>query len=140
MSVVDDIVTIETFIKAQFPSAITGKQLVPKQPTANSFYVQLLDESRETETRYHYRVDRTYQIVHFSTRPDAAMANMDTFGRAVYQTELIGHIRVDAFGSSQPAETENGLFAIIGVLETSVREARDQAQYPKINNVAVRKI
>lgn len=133
-------VAIEAYIKALFPSATTGKQDVPAQPPANSFYVRLLDEDRETETRYHFRIDRAYQIVHVAQRPDIVLANMDALSTAVYQTELIGDIRINAFSISQPAKTENGLFVIIGVLDTSVRQARIQPQYPKINSVGIRKV
>ncbi|WP_054955047.1 hypothetical protein [Paenibacillus dakarensis] len=140
MSVINDMVAIEAYIKALFPTATTGKQDVPAQPPVNSFYVRMIDEDRETETRYHYRVDRAYQIVHVDKRPDTVLANMDALSTAIYQSELIGHIRVNAFSISQPAKTDNGLFVIIGVLDTSVREARVQAQYPKINNVGIRKV
>ncbi|WP_433943608.1 hypothetical protein [Paenibacillus sp. SN-8-1] len=140
MSVVTDMGAIEAFIKTQFPAATTGKQVVPKQPPANSFYVRMLDEDRETETRYHYRVDRAYQIVHVASRPDTVLANMDALGRALYQTELIGSIRINSFSVSQPAETDNALYVIIGVLDTSVRESRDQPVWPKINNVGLRKV
>lgn len=139
-AVVSDMVAIEAYIKALFPTATTGKQDVPAQPPANSFYVRFLTEDRETETRYHFRIDRAYQIVHIAQRPDTVLANMDRLGAALYQTELVGDIRVNAFSVSQPAKTENGLFVIIGVLDTSVRQAREQAQYPKINHVGVTQV
>ncbi|KKO54506.1 hypothetical protein [Paenibacillus sp. DMB20] len=140
MSVINDIVAIEAYIKALFPTATTGKQDVPAQPPPNSYYVRMIDEDRETETRYHYRVDRAYQIVHVDKRPDTVLANMDKLSTAVYQTELIGPIRINAFSISPPAKTENGLFVIIGVLDTSVREARIQPEYPKINHVNIRRM
>lgn len=133
-------VAIEAHIKALFPTVTTGKQTIPEQPLPNSFYVRLLNEDRETETRYHFRIDRQYQIVHFTERPDTVLANMDTFGTSVYQSELIGHIRVNSFSTTQPMQTENDLYVIIGVLDTSVRQAREQTQYPKINHVNVRRI
>jgi len=140
MGVVDDMITIEAFIKTRFPTAITGKQVVPLKPEPGSFYVRMIDEDRTTETRYHYRVDRVYHLVHVTARPDTLLADMDMLGRAIYQDELIGHIRVNAFSVSQPALTDNGLYVIIGILDTSVRESRDQTVYPKINNVNVRRV
>ncbi|MEK4360808.1 hypothetical protein NYE48_27765 [Paenibacillus sp. FSL M7-1455] len=141
MSVVDDMVTIETYIKTLFPAAITGKQKIPLKPPPNSFYVVVDDENRVTETRYHFRNDRVYQIVHFAERPDTALANMSAFGDAVLQTELIKYIRVNDWSTTQPFETEDAdLYAIIGVLDTSVRQARIQKAYPKINNVNVTQI
>ena len=133
-------VAIEAYIKALFPTATTGKQDVPAQPPANSFYVRLLDEDRETETRYHFRIDRAYQVVHLAQRPDTVLANMDALSTAIYQTELIGDIRINAFSISQPAKTDNGLFVIIGVLDTSVRQARIQPVYPKINHVGITQV
>lgn len=140
MGVLDDLLTIESYVKALFPLAKTGKQLVPDKPVANSFYIRIVSEDRETETRYHYRVDRTYEVIHFAARPDTALSNMDKLGRAIYQTELIGHIRVGDFAISEPSETENELYVTIGVIETSVRESRDQVVWPKINNITVRKV
>lgn len=140
MSVVNDIVAIETFIRTQFPAATTGKEEIPLQPPANSFYIRALDDDRETETRYHFRVDRPYQIVHITQRPDTVLADMDALGSAFYQTELIGAIRIDGFTVSQTFKTENGLYAKIGILETNVRESRIQKTYPKINYVGIRDV
>lgn len=140
MGVVDDIVALEAFVKSIFPTAKTGKQDVPEQPPADSFYIRVMDPDYNTETSYHYRIDRPYEIIHLAERPDTVLANMDRIGAALYQTQLIGHIRINSFSHSQPAKTENGLFVVIGVLLTSVREARIQPVYPKINNVTVRKI
>ena len=140
MSVINDMVEIEAYIKALFPAAITGKQVIDEQPPANSFYIRMLNEDRETETRYHFRIDRTYQIVHFAERPDTVLANMQTIGDAVYQNEHIGPIRINGFSVSQPTMTENDLFVIIGILDTSIRQARAQETYPKINHIGVRRI
>jgi len=138
LSVIDDMVTIEAHIKTLFPAAITGKQKIPLKPPANSFYVVVDDEDRVTETRYHFRIDRVYQIVHFAERPDTALANMSALGDAILQTELIKHIRVNDWSATQPFETEDAdLYAIIGVLDTSVRQSRIQKAYPKINNVNI---
>lgn len=137
MSVVTDITAIEAYVKALFPTATTGKQVVPLQPPDNSFYVRMIGEDRVTETRYHYRVNRTYQVVHITTRPDTALTNMDSLGAALYQREKIGSIRIKAYSVSPPALTDSGQYAIIGVIETEVREARTLADDPLIQHVEV---
>ncbi|CAM2951592.1 hypothetical protein PASE110613_09110 [Paenibacillus sediminis] len=138
MALNDEIIAIESFVKAQFPDATTGKQTIPAVPKANSFYVRFLSEERENETRYHYRIDREYQIVYFAQWPEQVMPKMDALGRALYQADSIDYIRIESFSFSQPVKTDNDLFVSIGILATSTRESRDQTAYPKINNVTVK--
>lgn len=137
MALIEDIVALESFIKAHFPDATTTKQTVPAAPVHNSFVIRFLNDDRETETRYHYRIDREYQIIYFASKAEQVLPKMDTLARMLYETDAIGRMRVESFAFSQPAKTENGIYVSIGILETSVREARTQAQYPKINKVTV---
>lgn len=137
MALIDDIVAIEAFIKTQFPDAMTTKQTVPTAPTHNSFVIRFLSDDRETETRYHYRIDREYQIIYFAIKPEQVLPKMDALARAFYETDTIGRMRVESFAYSQPAKTESGIYVSIGILETTVREARTQTQYPKMNKITV---
>ncbi|WP_114494891.1 phage tail terminator family protein [Fontibacillus phaseoli] len=137
MALIDDIVAIESFIKAQFPDATTTKQTVPTAPTHNSFVIRFLNDDRETETRYHFRIDREYQIVYFASKAEQVLPKMDALARAFYEADVIGRVRVESFAFSQPAKTESGMYVSIGILETSAREARTQTQYPKMNKVTV---
>lgn len=144
MALVNDLLSIEDFVKAQFPTAHTEKQTVPLKPAPNTFVIRYLGESREVETAAHYRIDREYDVVYLGATAADVLTQMDALGRALYQTKLIPikdslrYIRVESFSTSQPFETENDLFACIAVLQTEIREARDQAEYDLIQHVYAR--
>lgn len=139
MEIIDEIVAIETFIHAQFPTSATGKQIVPNNPKVDTFYIRFASEKRETETRYHVRADREYQIVYVAEWPETAIPKMEALAKALYQTETIsGGIRVESFSFTQPVELEGGGYAAIGILSTVVRKPRDQAVSSIIQNVGIR--
>ncbi|MGF9711625.1 hypothetical protein [Paenibacillus naphthalenovorans] len=146
MTLVNDLISVENFVKAKFPTAVTEKQTPPKKPVANTFVIRFQNDSRESETRFHYRTDREYQIVYFGADASDVLTKMDALSKALYQIQLIPingslrYIRIESFSFSQPFETDNKLFACIGVLSTQVREARDQQVYEKIMHVYTRYI
>lgn len=145
MALVNELISVENFVKAKFPTAHTEKQTPPKQPTANTFVIRYLDGRLTSETAYHFRTDREYQIVYYGADAADVLTKMDALSTALYQVKLIPingslrYIRVETFAFSQPFQTDNDkLFACIGVLSTQVREARDQIAYEKIQNVFAR--
>lgn len=141
MSIIEEVIAIELFIKKRFPASKTGKQTIPKVPAADTFYIRFLDDSRETETPYYYRADREYQIVYFGQWPEQIIPKMDKLAADLYQTEVVADgIRVGSFSFSQPVETDGGLYASVGILQVVVREAREQPTYPLINHIGVRKV
>jgi hypothetical protein len=139
VAIIDDLFAIEAFIKARFPASTTGRQTIPEVPPPDSFYVRFLNDSRETETRYHYRADREYQIVYFAEWPEQIMPKMDTLASALYETEVVtDDMRVESFALSQPAKLDSGIYASIGILAVSVRQARIQPVVPLINHIEIK--
>lgn len=144
MTLVNDLVSIENFVKTVHPTAHTEKQTVPLLPVANTFVIRFQDERRESETAYHYRIDREYQIVYLGANAPDVLTKIDVLGRAIYQARVLpisGSLRylsVESFSFGQPFQTDNNLHAGIAVLTTEVREARDQPTYQKIMNVHTR--
>ena len=145
MTIISDIVAIEAFVKAKYPApAHTYKQTPPLKPEPKTFVVRVIDDGRTTETRYHTRVDRTYQIVYYSDKVADVLTKMDALSFAFMDALIVPvsgstrNIRVGTFSYSEPFETENDLFASIGVLTTEVREARTRPQWPLIGKVNVR--
>lgn len=140
MSIINEIVAIEAQIKTLFPSAKTGKQTMPEKPVADSFYVRFEDDERETEARFYTKATRAYQIVYFAAKPEETIAKMDALGTALYQTEVVSPgIRVDSFEFAQPFKYENGeVHAIVGTLTVTVREPRQQAEYPIVQQIHIR--
>ncbi|WP_337102332.1 hypothetical protein [Paenibacillus sp. YIM B09110] len=138
--VVNELQSIETFIRGLYPST-TYKQTPPKKPVADTFVIRMQTDSRVSETYLTMRVDRTYQVIYYGAQPADVLTRMDELSRAIYQTEQIPinastrFIRIGAFSFSAPFETDNGLYACIGVLETAVREGRTQETSPLIGEV-----
>ncbi|MCD9024316.1 hypothetical protein [Cohnella silvisoli] len=138
MAVINEILAIEAFIRTKFPGSLTGKQTIPEKPVEDTFYIRFLGDDRETETRYHFRANREYQIVYVGEWPEDVIPKMDGLSDALYQTERISQgIRVESFSYSQPVESESGGYVSIGMLELVSREARTQTAYPLINHVGI---
>lgn len=141
MRVVNDLISVEAFVKAQFSASSTFKQWSPESPESDTFVIQQISDRRETETNYHTRVERTYQIVYVNAELPEVLTKMDALSYAAMDGTLIPinasarFIRVEAFSYSQPFQTENDLFACIGVMSTEVREARTQDTSPFIGVV-----
>lgn len=145
MAIVNDLISVENFVKGAFPSAKTEKQTVPKHPSADTFVIRFQNDSRELETAGHYRIDREYQIVYIGASAPGVLSKMDALSKTLYQRKVIPingslrYIRVESFSFSQPFTTDNDLTACIGVLATEIREARDEPTYEKIMHVYERR-
>lgn len=141
MTVVNELQSVGTFLAASVPSA-TVKYEVPAKPTPSDLVVRAQSNDYKSETRYHYRIDRTYQVIAFGADSPTVLAKMDAISRKVMDKRMAipingstRFIRVGSFSFSAPFRNENGQWAAIGVLETEVREARTQEEYGKIWHV-----
>jgi hypothetical protein len=81
--------SVEDFVKTVHPTALTEKQNVPRKPPANLFVVRFQNDDRTSETGYHYRIDREYQIVYFGADEADVLTKMDSLSTALYQRQLI---------------------------------------------------
>ena len=141
MAIIDEIIAIESFIKARFPTVNTGKQTIPKKPALDTFYVRFLADNRETDTHYHIRANRDYQIVYVAEWPEDIIPKMDALSDALYQTEVVSDgIRLASFSFSQPTALEGGGYVSIGILTVKIRKPREQAVNPIINKVVIRQV
>ncbi|EMT54715.1 hypothetical protein I532_03885 [Brevibacillus borstelensis AK1] len=142
MTQANDLESVSVFIESVLPSTAQIKNEVPSKPTKNTVVVRMLTTDTESETRYHYRIDRAYQVVIFGEDSPTVLERMDTVSRKVNdKTTMIPilgtlrYIRTDSFAYSAAFRTESGLWACVGVLQTEVRQARTQEQYDKIMHV-----
>lgn len=141
MSLMNELASVGTFVKSVVPGAQL-KYEVPSLPTKDTLVVRVNTSDSESETRYHYRVDRAYQIVVYGVDSPSVLAKVDAIERKISDgTTLIPiagslrYIRTEGFGFGAPFRTESGSWACVGVLQTEVREARTQEQYDKIMHV-----
>ncbi len=141
MTIMNELTSVGTFVK----SVVSGAQLkyeVPSQSTKDTLVIRMTANDYESETGYHYRIDRAYQVVAYGVDSPSVLTKMDAIARKVMGgTTLIPiagslrYIRTDGFKFAMSFRTESGLWACIGVLQTEVREVRTQEQYDKIMHV-----
>lgn len=141
MSAQSELASVGAFVKTVVSGAAL-KYEVPSQATKDTLVVRIQTNDYESETRYHYRIDRTYQIITYGADSPSVTAKMDAIARKVNdKTTMIPtvsslrYIRANGFGYGAAMRTESGLWACVGVLQTEVREARTQEQYEKIMHV-----
>jgi hypothetical protein len=145
VSIVNEINSVAAFVKSLFPTVDVVKQTVPTAPKPNTFVVRVLHDQRSTDTMSTMLVERDYQVVYFGTDAVDVLTKLDDFSRKAMNDKIVipianslRYIRVEGFNFSQPFKTEGNVDACLGVLQTQVREARDQEQYEKITRVIVK--
>lgn len=115
------------------------KQDLPKTYVANTLGIRWQGDVSKSETAYHYRIDRLYQIIYFATSEVKCLQTAPKLTQPIEQnikTKLRGSDAYMTLGSlslSAPFKTEtDGVYAIIGILPVSIREARQFEQVPKM--------
>lgn len=142
MSVVNELNSIYDMLKGAYPTAGIERQDVPEVPVANTFVVRLQNNDTQTETRATYRNDREYQLIFFGSSSVDVLTKVDELSRlfnngkfAIPIRESLRYIRVKAFSFTTPFKSASGVNAVIGVVQTETREARDFESYEKIMSV-----
>jgi len=142
LSLQNELASVASFVKTVLPAATQIKYEVPTQPTKDNVVVRALTSDFASETGYHYRVERTFQIVAYGADSPSTLDKMDAIARKVNDgktmipmKDSLRYIRCGSFSFGAPFKTESGVYACIGVLHTEVREARTQEQYEKIMHV-----
>lgn len=144
MAVGNELQSVVDFVKTMYPTAKIIKQNVPSTPAPSVFAIRLLTSDTESETLYHMRRNRDYQIVYYGANVEDVLTKIDVLERKAMNnivipiTGSLRYIRVEGFSFGMPFKTESGVDIAIGVLQTTVREARDQKTYDKIMHVYAR--
>lgn len=142
----NEMVSIKEFIKEVLPDADIKLQNVPEKPTPNTLVIRFQNDNREVETAFHVVAEREYQIICYGDKAPEVLTKMDglsrkfLYGRTIIPIKnSLRYIRVAGFSFGRIFKTEqDNLEACIGVLNTEIREARDQQTYDKIMQVSAR--
>jgi hypothetical protein len=144
MSVVNELNSIYDFLKAAYPTAALERQDVPESPKANSFVVRLQYNDTQTETRYSYRNSREFQLIYFGKSSMDVLSKVDELSRlfnngqfAIPIRDSLRYIRVKGFSFTTPFKSASGVNAVIAVMQTETREARDLEAYEKVASLSV---
>ena len=139
-----EIQSIRDFVAPELPGATFKLQNMPDEYKTNELAIDFEGSRPETETAFHYRLDRTYQLVYFGDSKLDCLTKMEAVERKLSQKQMIPieetarYLRIGSFSLSQPFKTETtGVFAVIGMLEAEAREARAQVTYEPVNNMEV---
>jgi hypothetical protein len=134
--------SIYDFLKTAYPTATIERQDVPELPVANSFVVRLQYNDTQTETRYSYRNDREFQLIYFGKSSVDVLTKVDELSRLFNNGKFVipirdslRYIRVKGFSFTTPFKSASGVNAVIAVIQTETREARDFEAYEKIMSV-----
>lgn len=141
MSLVNQLDSIVSFLESTVAGSEIKKE-VPANPTSDTVVVRMLKSETNSETRYHYRTDYTYQIVVYGSDSPSVLGKMDAISRKINDGKTVipiegtmRFIRAKSFSFSAAFKTESKLAACIGVMPTEIREARTQEEYQKMMHV-----
>lgn len=143
--IINEVQTLRNFIGDKLPATTKYHLMrVPNEYKSGELSLDLADGRAESETAYHYRLDRVYQFVYFGADSRDCVRQMQALQASFNNAQSIKlegstrHLSVGSFSFGRAFKTETtGVFACIGMLEASVREARSQQKHPKINEVNV---
>lgn len=146
VDIISEMTSIKDFIAEKYPDVSIVLQNVPEQPVPSTLVIRFQNDNREVETGFGVVAKREYQLIYFGERAPDVLTVMDglsrkfLYGRTVIPIkDSLRYIRVAGFSFGQIFKTEQAnIDASIGVLQTEVREARDQETYDKIMKVYAR--
>lgn len=146
MSLIQEMLSAEAFLKTKFPSAAILLYEAPQNAAAGSFSVVLLNDLRTSETHLHIRTEREYQIRYTGLSAEEALETMDLLSSHMYQNPFIPvqglprFIRIASFAFAAASLNESGLYTCTGTLRTEGRAARTQEAYEKMQHVYVQQV
>jgi len=139
-----EIQSIRDFVAPELPGATFKLQNMPDKYKKNELSIKLGPSRSETETAFHYRLDRTYQIVYFGASELDCLTKMQAVERKLNDKQMIPlgstarYMRIGSFSLSESFKTQTtGVYAVIGMLEAEIRETRTQIAYEPVNNLEV---
>ncbi|MCK1985169.1 MULTISPECIES: hypothetical protein [Peribacillus] len=118
----------------------------PIKYNSGDLLIRFVKGSTESETGFHYRLDHSFQIVYYGASDLDCISKMGQvqhfFGDKVsipLEGDESRYLGIESFSLSQAFQTETtGIYAIIGIVEVSIRQARSYEQATKIQNVEAR--
>ena len=118
---------------------------LPEKYVAGELSIRYQGDDSTSETGYHYRLDRDYQFVVFGTSERDCLSKASALQKRMNGAHKIrvgesGWMSLGSFSMSQPFKAEDSdVYGIIGMLQATVREARDFSAFevPSIGDVTV---
>ena len=120
------------------------KQDLPKSYVVNTIGIRWQGDSDTDFTQAAYEIDRNYQIIYFGNN-EVDCLNKSKLIRSKLSDYLSKKVQIrgssdfmtfESFSMSAPFKTDtDGVYAVVGVLNVSLREAYTQLQYEKMREI-----
>lgn len=145
--ITDEIMALRDFVSDLGFTKINLAHL-PAKYVAGELSIRYIAGGTESETAYHYVLDRDYQFVVFGTSERDCLVKSSALQRRMNSAHKIkignaeesGYMTLGSFSCSQPFKAEDSeVYGVICVLQAQVREARDFSAYeaPKMGGITV---
>lgn len=147
MGIMVELDSVAAAVLSEIPGAAV-KYEIPVEPQSGQFIVRAQNSDLSSESLFTFRIERDYQIIFYSDDPQTAVETMDRLARRFMRGDTmipladnsLRYIRISGVGFGTPVLTESGLFSILGIMQTELRQARDQEAYTKIMGLNARLI
>lgn len=117
---------------------------LPEKYVAGEMSIRFLGDTAESETGYHFRLNREYQFVLFGASERDCMSKAVALQRRLKSKDKLhvdgsSYLSLGLFSFSQPFKTEDSdeVYGVIGVLQAEIREAREFEPVGKIGGVNI---
>ena len=133
---------------ADLPFSRIWMQHLPAVYTAGELSIRYIGDATESETGYHYRLDRDFQFVLFGTSERDCVSRASALQRRlngaiklkITDAEESGYMTLGSFSCSPPFKAEDSeVYGVIGIMQAQVREARDFSalEAPKMGGITI---
>lgn len=117
-------------------------QHIPDKYTAGELSIRYQGDDSTSETGASYRLNRDYQFVYFGNSELDCIRKASVLQRKIKQADKLrikdseDYMTLGSFSFSQPFKTESAeIYAVIGILQAEVREAREFATVEKMREI-----
>lgn len=107
--------------------------------------IKFVKGDSKVETAQHNHLTRLYQITYFGEDELDCAEKMSQLQRAFLDAYKViikdsddRYMTINSFSLSETFKTQGNMFGIIGMLNISIREMKEQPTYEKINHVHVK--
>ena len=145
-SILTEIESIEKFIiqKSIFGEVTFQIQYTGVVDNTNTIRIKFIKGDSKVETAQHNHLTRLYEITYYGEDELDCAEKMNQLQRAFLDAYKVvikdsddRYVTINSFAISQPFKTQGNMFWVIGMLDVSSREMKEQPTYELINHVHI---
>lgn len=145
-SILTEIESIEKFIiqKSIFGDVSFQIQYTGTVENTNTIRIKFVRGDSKVETAQHNHLTRLYQITYYGEDELHCAEKLNQLQRALLDAYKVvlkdsdnKYMTINSFSLTEPFRTEGNMFGIIGMLDVSTREMKEQPTYELINHIHI---